>query len=74
MAARGLPVSPVGVARAYAPWLDVLLVDPGDREVAGELTEAGVSAVAADILMTDRASEQALARQALDAASRGRRR
>jgi LPPG:FO 2-phospho-L-lactate transferase len=68
MAARGLPVSPVGVARAYTPWLDVLLVDPGDREVADELAASGVRVVPTDILMTDRASETALARRALDAA------
>jgi LPPG:FO 2-phospho-L-lactate transferase len=69
MAARGLPVSPAGVARAYAPWLDVLLIDAGDGALAPELERAGVRAVPTDIMMTDRASEAALARRVLDAAT-----
>jgi LPPG:FO 2-phospho-L-lactate transferase len=72
MAARGLDVSPVGVARAYAPWLDALLVDGRDRDLQGALETAGVRAVVADILMTDRASEAALARRVLDAVAAGR--
>lgn len=72
MTARGLPVSPTGVARAYAPWLDVLLIDAGDAGFASDLAEAGVRTVAGDIVMTDRASEAALARRVLDAAATGR--
>lgn len=68
MRARGLPVSPAGVARAYAPWLDVLLVDERDRGDLAEVQEHGVSAVLADIVMTDRAREVALARRVLEAA------
>jgi LPPG:FO 2-phospho-L-lactate transferase len=67
MAARGLPVSPLGVARAYAPWLDVLLIANGDGGFAADLRAAGVQPVLAGILMTDRASEAALARAVLDA-------
>jgi LPPG:FO 2-phospho-L-lactate transferase len=74
MAARALPVSPVGVARAYAPWLDVLVVDLQDRDLAAELASAGVTPAFADILMTDRASETALARRVLAAAADARRR
>jgi LPPG:FO 2-phospho-L-lactate transferase len=70
MAARGLPVSPLGVARAYAPWLDVLLIARGDAGSVPALREAGVTPVLADILMTDRASEGALARALLDAVAR----
>jgi LPPG:FO 2-phospho-L-lactate transferase len=66
MTVRGLPVSPLGVARAYAPWLDVLLIDRGDDAGVPDLERAGVSAVLADILMTDRASEAALARRVLE--------
>jgi LPPG:FO 2-phospho-L-lactate transferase len=69
MATRGLPVSALGVARAYAPWLDVLLIDRGDATVVSSLREAGVEPVLADILMTDRASEAALARRVLEAAA-----
>ena len=67
MAARGLPVSPLGVARAYAPWLDVLLIAPGDATLAPDLERRGVATVMTDILMTDRASEAMLARRVLDA-------
>ena len=74
MAARALPVSPVGVARAYAPWLDVLVVDAQDRALAAELEAAGVSPAFTDILMTDRASETALARSVTAAAADVRRR
>jgi LPPG:FO 2-phospho-L-lactate transferase len=73
MTVRGLPVSPLGVARAYAPWLDVLLIDRGDAGFAADLDKAGVRPVLADILMTDRASEAALAREVLDAVATGRR-
>lgn len=72
MTARGLPVSPTGVARAYAPWLDVLLIDAGDEGFASDLAKAGVKAVAGDILMTDSTSEAALGRRVLDAAATGR--
>ena len=71
MAARGWPVSPVGVARAYAPWLDVLLIAREDADLASsDLRAAGVEPVPADIMMTDRASEAALARAVLEAAAR----
>ena len=74
MAARALPVSSVGVARAYASWLDVLVADTQDRALAAELAAAGVTPAFADILMTDRASETALARRVLAAAADARRR
>jgi len=70
MATRGLPVSPLGVARAYAPWLDVLLIARGDADFASDLRATGVEPVLADILMTDRASEAALARAVLEAVAR----
>ena len=69
MAARGLPVSPLGVARAYAPWLDALLIAPEDAPLASDLLAAGVKPVIADIVMTDRASEAALGRRTLEAAA-----
>jgi LPPG:FO 2-phospho-L-lactate transferase len=71
MAARGLDVSPLGVARAYAPWLDALMLDGRDRHLQDALQAAGVRAIVADILMTDRTSEAALARRVLDAAAAG---
>jgi len=68
MRARGLDVSPLGVAAAYAPWLRTLLIDPRDGDVAPALERAGVRAVVADVMMTDRGREVALARRVLDAA------
>jgi LPPG:FO 2-phospho-L-lactate transferase len=70
MRARGLPVSPAGVARAYAPWLDTLLIDHRDQEGAEAVRAEGARPVAADIVMTDRVSEVALARRVLEAVAR----
>jgi len=68
MQARGLAVSPLGVAAAYAPWLRTLVIDTQDATQASALQQAGVRAVTADIIMTDRAREIALARRVLEAA------
>jgi LPPG:FO 2-phospho-L-lactate transferase len=68
MRARGLDVSPLGVAAAYAPWLRTLLIDARDGDAAPALERAGVRAVVTDVMMTDRAREVALARRVLEAA------
>lgn len=68
MRARGLDVSPLGVAAAYAPWLGALLIDPRDTDAAPALERSGVRAVVTDVMMIDRAREVALARRVLDAA------
>src|SRR3989442_570661 len=62
-------VAAVGVAAAYAPWLATLVMDRSDAPHAAELARRGVKAMLADILMTDRDREIALARVVLD--SRG---
>jgi LPPG:FO 2-phospho-L-lactate transferase len=66
MAAVGLPVSATGVARAYAPWLDVLLLDEQDREQAPDIRALGISPVTADIMMATPEGAVALARRALE--------
>jgi LPPG:FO 2-phospho-L-lactate transferase len=66
MAAAGLSVSASGVARAYAPWLDVLVVDERDGDLIPEIAALGVRALAAPTLMTDREAETALARRLLE--------
>jgi LPPG:FO 2-phospho-L-lactate transferase len=66
--ARGLPVSAAGVARAYAPWLDTLVLDRVDGGLVPDLEQAGVRPVLADTLMTDGAAEAGLARAVLAAA------
>jgi LPPG:FO 2-phospho-L-lactate transferase len=68
MGARGLEVSPAGVAAAYAPWLRALLIDPRDTGAVPTLERAGVRAIVTDVMMTDRAREVALARRVLEAA------
>jgi LPPG:FO 2-phospho-L-lactate transferase len=68
MHARGLEVSPLGVAAAYAPWLRALLIDEQDSPLAGALGTRGVRAVVTDVMMPDHAREQALARRVLEAA------
>jgi LPPG:FO 2-phospho-L-lactate transferase len=70
LAARGLPVSAASVARLYAPWLDVLLVDRRDAGRAAEVERWGARAVTADVLMPDRAAEVGLARAVLAAGGR----
>ncbi|OGL01833.1 MAG: hypothetical protein A3D33_01620 [Candidatus Rokubacteria bacterium RIFCSPHIGHO2_02_FULL_73_26] len=67
MRARGLPVSPLGVARAYAPWLRRLVIDRRDAGSAGALAALGVTATPADVVMTDGARAVALARVVLGA-------
>ena len=67
MTARALEVSAAGVAAAYAPWLDVLLVDTVDAALAPRIEAAGVRAVVGDTLMRGLPQEIALARRVLDA-------
>src|SRR5262249_40618203 len=68
MRVRGLAVSPLGVADAYAPWLRRLLIDPRDHGCIADPPRAGRAAETADIIMTGREVEAALARRVLDAA------
>jgi LPPG:FO 2-phospho-L-lactate transferase len=68
LVARGLEVSPLGVAQAYQPWLDTLVVDGRDAGYAAALEQNGVRGVVADALMPDIAAETRLARAVLQAA------
>jgi LPPG:FO 2-phospho-L-lactate transferase len=70
MRARGLPVSPVGIAAAYAPWLHTLVVDATDAGYAEALRARGCAVVTAPIVMTDPAAEAALAARVLAEADR----
>lgn len=66
--ARGLPVSPLGVAAAYRPWLDVLVFDRRDAALAPAVAAEGLRGVVTETLMTDPDAEVALARTVLAAA------
>ena len=68
MAASGLPVSAAGIARLYAPWLDILVFDEQDRRQLPEIRELGVSPVTAQTIMANREDEIALARRVLELA------
>jgi LPPG:FO 2-phospho-L-lactate transferase len=67
MATRGLEVSSAGVAAAYAPWLDALLLDEADAGLASRLEDTGVRPIVAPTLMRSREQEIALARRVLAA-------
>jgi LPPG:FO 2-phospho-L-lactate transferase len=66
MSACGLPVSPVGVARAYTPWLDLLVIDRLDIKQTHAVLEHGAEPVVTDTIMTDHAGETALGRLVLE--------
>ncbi len=69
MAARGLPVSAVGVAQLYSAWLDLLVLDTRDQALAPDLLGLGIRPVVTDTIMTDRRREVALARAVVEALS-----
>lgn len=69
MRAQGLEVSPLGIAAAYAHWLGTLAIDARDAGLEGALDSLGVSAVVAEIVMSDRDREMALARRLLECAA-----
>ncbi len=64
----GHEVSAVGVARIYADFLDVMVIDEVDAHLAGAVTAAGPRAVVAPTLMRDDVTREALARITLEAA------
>jgi len=68
MAMRGLEVSALGVAAAYAPWLDLLVIDQIDAGLAPRFEANGVRPIVADIVMRGLQEEVALAERVLAAA------
>lgn len=67
MAGCGLEASAFGVASAYGPWLDILLVDHQDRALAPRIEGAGIRAIVTETVMRGREGEIVLARRALEA-------
>jgi LPPG:FO 2-phospho-L-lactate transferase len=65
--ARGLAVSALAIAEVYARWLDLLVIDRRDEALAPEIARGGVQPILAEALMTDAASERALAHRVLAA-------
>jgi LPPG:FO 2-phospho-L-lactate transferase len=68
MRGLGMEVSAVGVARAYADFLDVLVIDNQDADLATAVEAEGVRAVVTDTIMRNLEVKTALARLALEQA------
>ncbi|MEX2225971.1 MAG: 2-phospho-L-lactate transferase [Dehalococcoidia bacterium] len=67
MASLGIEPSAAGVARAYADFLEVLVIDEVDRALAPEVEAAGVRAVVAQTIMRGPDEKRALAEVTLGA-------
>lgn len=67
MAAKGLPVSAVGVAQLYSAWLDILVLDDRDQALLPDVVRLGITPIVTDTIMSDRRRAVALARAALEA-------
>lgn len=65
MAARGMEPSAFGVAKAYADFLDVFVVDHRDENASAKIAELGIEVVRSSIIMNSLADKRRLARQAL---------
>jgi LPPG:FO 2-phospho-L-lactate transferase len=70
---RGLSmeVSPVGVARCYRDFLDVMVIDKQDEHLLSEIEDLGIPAVATNTIMRDMAAKTALAHKVLEVAGLG---
>ena len=62
----GVEVSAFGVAKLYADFLDVFVIDSADVAERGRIEALGVKVVVANTLMKDLASKRALAKIVLD--------
>ncbi len=71
MRGLGMEVSPVGVARCYRDFLDVMVIDKQDEHLLSEIEDLGIPAVATNTIMRDMAAKAALARKVLAAAGLG---
>ena len=69
MSAQGLPVSIAGVARAYADFLDVLIVDNRDARNAEELRKSGLRVHCTHTVMRSSLDKMTLAKAVLDCVS-----
>jgi LPPG:FO 2-phospho-L-lactate transferase len=67
MRGLGMEVSPVGVARAYRDFLDVLVLDKQDADVAESVQQLGIRTHVTDTIMRDLEIKERLARETLAA-------
>ena len=66
-----MEVSPVGVARCYRDFLDVMVIDNQDEHLLGAIEDLGIPAFATNTIMHDSAAKKALAQKVLDIAGLG---
>ena len=67
MRSLGIEASCVGVARTYADFASVLVIDEQDRALAVDVEAAGMRAVVTDTIMKGAPEKRALAAAALAA-------
>jgi LPPG:FO 2-phospho-L-lactate transferase len=63
-----MEVSPIGVARFYRDFLDVMVIDKQDEHLLGAIEDLGIPALATNTIMHDGAAKKALAQKVLEAA------
>ena len=68
MSGLGIEVSPVGVARCYRDFLDVMVIDEQDTHLVSQIEDLGIPAVATNTIMRDLDAKAALARNVIEAA------
>ena len=68
MSGLGMEVSAVGVARCYRDFLDVMVIDQEDADLAPAIEDLGIPAVTTNTIMRDDETKAALARTVLEAA------
>jgi LPPG:FO 2-phospho-L-lactate transferase len=74
MRAARLPVSPIGITRAYRGLVDGMVIDSRDIRAAAGLERLGIAVATADIQMDTMAKSIAVARTAVGLAQTLRRR
>ncbi len=66
-----MEVSPVGVARCYRDFLDVMVIDKQDEHLLGAIEDLGIPAIATNTIMYDSEAKKALAQKVLETAGLG---
>ncbi|MFN8612649.1 MAG: 2-phospho-L-lactate transferase [Vulcanimicrobiota bacterium] len=66
LSSLGHPVNSLGIARLLSNWVDVLIIDQQDEQLASAIQELGVRVVCTPTLMKDVSDRERLARVALD--------
>src|SRR5436190_1372183 len=63
-----MEVSPVGVARCYRDFLDVMVIDEQDAHLAAQIEDLGIPTISTDTIMRNAAAKAHVARSVLRAA------